>query len=356
MQTGFGALAQTIADSASKGNFGERLDYFNLSNNERIVVRFLTDDIITADFAGRVRTPTGKYQDFLIPDPTNNLVLRYAQEGAWDGKLVKRSAGVCVVREQLVVPQNPTDPTARPQYQVVDKIVTRDDGLKSRQFLLIKQGHNNFWDPLVGFFGIYNTIMDRDYVIMRQGEKLDTKYRIGPLDPPPNDPLRDPKVVAETYGYGRPWNKEDPERYMYCPQTAKEWADDYGSESRVKHWLVGDAQAQHQQEMSAQGAPPGWVPAAAAPPNPWDQQQAATSPPPWQQPGYTGPPPADPWATPGPPPAQPTANGLGEFDPATTSNPVPAPQNQVAPPEDQDFGALRARMKGYAQQSGQQTT
>ena len=197
MQTGFGALAQTIKDQASKGSFGERLDYFNLSDGERIVVRFLTDDIKTADFASRVRTLAGKYQDFLIPDPSNNLVVRYAQPGAWDGKLVKRTAGVCVVREQIMVPATDlADPTARPTYQVVDKIITRDDGLKGRQFLLVKQGHNNFWDALVGFFGIYNTIMDRDYVIMRQGKEIDTKYRIGPLDPSPNDPLRDPKVVC----------------------------------------------------------------------------------------------------------------------------------------------------------------
>lgn len=344
--TGFGALEQVMKDSASKGNFEGKLDYFNLSDGERIVVRFLTDDIITTDFAERVRTADGKFQDFTIPDPSNNLVTRYMAPGAWDGKLKKKTIGVAVVREQMMV-TNPdlTDPNAKPTYQVVDKIVTRDDGLKGRVFLCVKQAHQNFWDQLVGFFGLYNTICDRDYVIMRQGKQLDTKYRIGPLDPAPNDPLRDPKVVAETYGYGRPWNKEDPERFMYCPKTLKEWFEDYGSEDRIKHFLVGSPQAQTQQQMAAQGPPPAW----AQPPNPWD--------------------------TPGQAPAAPAPNGpaaaagIGEFHPATTSNPVqppaqPAPpvapppaQAQVAPAEDTDFASLRNRMKSYQPgQPGQQTT
>ena len=344
--TGFGALQKVMEEAAARGDFGPSLEYFGLSNGERIVVRFLTDDIITADFAGRVKTPAGKYQDFVIHDPNNNLVARYAQPGAWDGKLTKRTVGICVVREQRMAAQQPDtiqDPNARPRYEVVDKVSIREDGLQQRHFLLVKQSHQNFWDQLVGFFGIYNTITDRDYVIVRQGEGLKTTYRIGPLDPDPNDPLRDPKTLTEYYGYGRPFDKEAADRYMYCPQTLRQWYDYYGSEERIKHWLVPSTDNQQQ--------------APAGHPNPaWAQQQAPQPP---QPAGWGAPTPPVPPAA--PPVGDPVlgGGGLGEFHPATTQNPAsspatPPPPSQVAAP-DQDFASLRNRMKGYGQQQAAET-
>lgn len=334
LATGFGALQKVMEETAARGDFGPSLEYFGLTNGERIVVRFLTDDIITADFAGRVKTPAGKFQDFLIPDPTNNLVTRYAQPGAWDGKLAKRTVGICVVREQRLAAQQPDpaqDPNARPVYEVVDKVTVREDGLRQRHFLLVKQSHQNFWDQLVGFFGIYNTICDRDYVIVRKGEKLNTKYHIGPLDPDPNDPLRDPKALTEYYGYGRPFNKDDEDRFMYCPQTLRQWADYYGGEERVKHWLVPSAD--DAQQAPAGHPNPAWAQQTPQPPNP---------------PGWGA-----------PDPVLGGGGGLGEFHTATTQNPAsspasPPPPSQVAAP-DQDFASLRNRMKGYGQQQAAET-
>jgi hypothetical protein len=218
---------------------------------------------------------------------------------------------------------------------------------------------------------------------VRQGKRLDTKYRIGPLDPAPNDPLRDPKVVAQTYGYGRPWDNEAQDRFMWCPKTLKEWYDDYGSESRVQHFLVGTPQAQGQAQPAAQAPQQQWAQAPVAPPQGYAPPQPQTpyspafsagvpqqAPPPQQPPAQYNVTAAsqgqDPWGTPGQAPAQPAPNGpIGEFHPATTQNPVqppaappaapPAPQAQVAPAEDSDFSALRARMQGYARPD-QQTT
>ena len=353
MQTGFGALEQTLKEAASRGDFTPGLDYFKIADGESIFVRFLTDDIITSDFAVNVRCANGKYQDFLVPDPQQNLVNRYVQPGGWDGKCVKRTIGVGVARRQKMVQPTPGSDT-RPTFELEDDTYQRPDGLWARKFIVFKQGHNNFWDQMVGFFGMYRTIMDRDYRITRRGEKLETKYTIVPVDPTPSDPLRDPKVVIEYYGYGRPWDGNANDRYMYCPQTAKEFADDYGSERRIKFWLVGE---QQQQQTQASSGPP-QIPMPGQPiPAP-----ALSSPGGWGNGATTE-----------------AQDGIGEFDRATTHNPepapsappaiplpgvptpaaAPAPETQVAPAEDQSFESLRARMQGHAKQHAteqQQTT
>src|SRR3974390_1037525 len=197
MQTGFGALEQTLKESAARGDFTPQLDYFKLADGESMFVRFITDAIITADFAVNVRTANGKYQDFLVPDLKNNLVNRYVAPGAWDGKTVKRTIGVGGQRRQKMA--TPGADGGRPRVEMQHDRDQRRDGLWARKFIVFKQGHNNFWDQLVGFYGMYGTIMDRDYRITRSGEKLLTKYHIVPVDPDPSDPLRDPKVVSDYY-------------------------------------------------------------------------------------------------------------------------------------------------------------
>jgi hypothetical protein len=42
------------------------------------------------------------------------------------------------------------------------------------------------------------------------------------------------------YGYGKPWDTNDPNRFLNCPQTLHQWAERYGSEDRVKYFLVPD--------------------------------------------------------------------------------------------------------------------
>jgi hypothetical protein len=317
MQTGFKALAKTMEESAARASlFGTgSLDYFKLQPGEKKIVRFLTDDVLTAQFAERVMTHTGKRQSFLV-DPNNNLVVKYMSPGAWEGKLATRTAAVAVLREEqyrpptpgVPDPANPGTPSATVEY--VDHFETREDGLKARVFLLVLQAHGNFWDQLVGFHSIYHTVCDRDYAITRIGAELDTKYRIVPLDPV--DALRDPQVVAQTYGYGRPWNKDDANRYLYCPQTLKEWSDYYGGEERIKHHLVGDA--------PVQGVAPDFAgPQASS--GSWGPVPTAGA----QDPVLGG--------------------GLGEFHPATTHNPDPASVPSVQPDQSAEFATLKGRLR-----------
>jgi hypothetical protein len=88
--------------------------------------------------------------------------------------------------------------------------------------------------------------------------------------------------VQKFYGYGKPWPKrpaddakaaerqEWEDRFLFCPQTLQQWAEDFSSEDRIKHWL-----------SPADGsAPPAAAPAPAAAPT-WgsttDEAQVAVS-------------------------------------------------------------------------------
>lgn len=314
IKTGFGAVEQSIADAKARGNFTGRLDYFKLDENEIAFVRFLTDAVITADFAERVKGPDGKYQSFAVLDPSNNHILKYVQEGNWDGKLKSKTAGIAVIRDRRpkVIPG--AAPDARPQYEYFDKEEIRDDGSRARKFVLVLQSHKNFWDPMVGFNNLYSTITDRDYCIQRIGQKLETDYRIGPIDPDPNDPLRDPAKLAEAYGYGRPWDKDDPNRFWWCPQTLPEWIEQYGSEDRVKHFLMPSAAQPEAQQPPQQ---------ASAPTQGFVSGPQGTS-------VAVQVPPGGGWA----------GSGIDEFSPANTSNPAAV----AAPEDDQDFATLRGRL------------
>jgi hypothetical protein len=110
-----------------------------------------------------------------------------------------------------------------------------DNTFRSRWFGIIKQSHGNFWHQLIHLGMRYGTLCDRDYEITREGEKLDTKYSIIPLDPAPA--LKDIDALQKFYGYGKPWDNEDKDRFLYCPQTLPQWAENYAGEDRVKYFL-----------------------------------------------------------------------------------------------------------------------
>jgi hypothetical protein len=252
MESGLAALQKSIEEAKSrparrggeKTEFQPRLNYFGWKDGEVKVVRFLTDDINQSLYAEYVLTKDGKSQNFIV-DPDNNLVAKYggkSRESYIDTsspmiepKLVKRAAGVAVLREER--------PGTGGKMEIVDHLYERSIGdttYPSRYFGVIRQAIKNFWPTLVECAARYGTICDRDYVIKRIGGGLDTSYSILPCDPV--DGLRTVEEVQAFYGYGKNWNAEDPERFLNCPQTIAEWVDYYGSEDRIKHWLgVDDA-------------------------------------------------------------------------------------------------------------------
>lgn len=243
MKTGLQALRESIEKPVAQTTYN-RLNYFKWDNGDTKIVRFLTDDIITARFYEYVIDARGKFQNFIYSpdvfgDGTEDFVKKYGGKVYENGKsgplidpkLIERTAGIAVLRKEI--------PKAGGGTEIVDyteDIVVGDQTYKTRWFGIVRQAKRNFWQQLSNLGMRYGTLCDRDYEITRTGERLDTTYSIIPLDQDPD--LRDMDVLQKFYGYGKPWDANDPHRYLNCPQTLHEWAEYYGGEERVKYFLV----------------------------------------------------------------------------------------------------------------------
>ena len=288
MTTGFGKLQQHLQEQAARASsITGRAGWFKLAQNESKFIRFLDDEILTEQFAQGVTGYDGKKNGYLIPDPNDNLVVKLGPPGCWDGKLKSQSVGMAVELEEELIPPPPPapgetagPPVGPPKKLYKDKITRRDDGTAERHFLIVLQSHGNFWDKMVGFFGVYHTICDRPYKVTRMHSGLDTDYQIAPLDAPADDPLRDYATMQQHYGYGHKWDKDDPNRFWWCPQTLEEWKEDYGSERRIRYFLLGERE--DGQKVNAAAVQP-----QSGQPDPWAAQNNG-------QPQPPGPPPPNP--------------------------------------------------------------
>ena len=246
MRTGLQAVKESLERQKSKSGSGAGgwLNYLTWRDGDKHVVRFLTDDVITCNFYEFVDCNDGKKHDFisgssLDPDMPD-YVARYGpmtRERGANGPLVpcssrERTAAMVVVREEE------SDRT------IVDTVFEKEVGgerFAALDYRIIRQAHKNFWSTLVGYHGRYNTICDRDYLIERKGDRLDTTYSIIPLDPV--DELRTPEAVAERYGYGKPYDEASADRFLFAPMTLKDWCLQQASEDRARRWLEGAAGA-----------------------------------------------------------------------------------------------------------------
>lgn len=261
-KTGFGAMREVFEANKSGASGGGNSpggylnNYLSWKAGDSKIVRFMDDDPITADFYEWVLSNDGKTKNFLIDPAKGDLVAKYASPTPGIGwrrdfisgnleerKVSRKGIGVAVLRDE--VPAKGKTGT-----EIVDHLYDLElssGKYPARYFGVIIQGLNNFWDQLEGFAARYGSITDRDYLIERRGAGLDTRYQIIPMDP--IEELRDSEAVKKHYGYGKPWPRrpqdgapademrEWEERFLYCPQTLQQWAEDFSSEDRVKHWL-----------------------------------------------------------------------------------------------------------------------
>lgn len=268
MRTGFAAAKEAMDKAKNSGSgFARRLDYFNLKDGESIVVRFLTDEPLTVNFFEYVFDVKGKPQNFIdatdlhSEDPDWNgedWVKKYKGKskdkgltGEWcEPKARERTVALCVLREEA--PREEVD-GKKVAMSYRDALITwkakdEKDGpekeFPARQFLVVKQAYKNFWSQLIAYHMEYETICDRDYKITREGGGTDTVYNIVPKR---EDPDFDILELQARYGYGtgktvegEELTPDHPDRFLYCPMTLEEWAEDHASEKRVRHFLVGD--------------------------------------------------------------------------------------------------------------------
>lgn len=206
------------------------------------IVRFLTDDIVTAKVYGFVKGgPEGKGRDFIAPgslydDETGEPAYDWVPEARdyflendislpdYGGNLVHASKfgrdqvyGLVVLREEVRV-----DGKLIVQDKIVHREWEKDGEVKSYDgpvYGYVKQGIPNFWSILVGFYDRYGTLTDRDYLITRRGNDKKTQYSIVPLDKDPA--LETPEQLAEAYD--PPQDLSDLMKRMADYEAAKEW-------------------------------------------------------------------------------------------------------------------------------------
>lgn len=280
-QRGFGAMREAI-EAGKSGSSGSPAagggfisNYFSWKEGESKIVRFLDPDPIIAEFYDWILANDGKTKNFLIDPAKGDLVGKYASPTpglGWrrdfisgnleERKKSRRGIGLAVLREEI--------PAGAGKTEIVDHFYDLEVGgklYKARYFGIVIQGLNNFWNQIDGFERRYGSITDRDYLIERRGGGLDTRYQIIPMDPV--EELRDTEALQKFYGYGKSWPKrpgddakaaerqEWDDRFLFCPQTLQQWAEDFSGEERVKHWLTphgGSASA----SAAAPAASPTW--------------------------------------------------------------------------------------------------
>ncbi len=252
--TGLEALKASIERAKTKqsGGYNGKLNYFFWKEDDKQLVRFLSDDVINALFYEWVQTADGKStRDFICapdyfadhPTETNwrgeDWVLKYGgQTRDYNTKQLvapkprEMTVGLAVIREEY---SDGGKPAVR---DLVEEIDVKGTKFKAKRYGVIKQLQSNFWSSLMVYYNRYGTICDRDYEITRTGGGKDTKYHFLALDPIPE--LDSEEKVQKAYGYGVKQKADDKNRFLYCPQTLREWADNYASEERAKFWILGD--------------------------------------------------------------------------------------------------------------------
>lgn len=271
MGKGIQAIERAVDKANTSKGFGRRFSYFGLEDGESVIVRFLTDvdDIITTDFYEFVHDNQGGKQRFIVAptlfedDPSwqgEDWVLKYGGKTMeWGSseltspKPKERTVAIAVEREEIPV-ENPNG--GRPKMRYQDKLIkveTKDGAtFDGRNYILVIQPAKTFWAQLVGYYGEFGTLCDREYKISRKGTKLATVYTITPKGEDPEWTADSLKELQEHYGYGKTYGEDDPDRFLFCPQTLDEWAREQASEDRAKFWLgnVRDAAAQRHAEAS----------------------------------------------------------------------------------------------------------
>ena len=247
MKTGMGAVKESVERAKNQSFDAGYLNFFGWKDGEKKIIRFLTDDVITVDWYDFVVKADGKDAgSFPVGTQVGwekDYVPIYGGKVKEEGLLVpakarEKTVGVAVLRKEVTVDQE-----GRQIQSVADnfeEIEVDSKKYDSRFFGVISQSYRNFWAPLVGYFGRYGTLCDRDYEITRVGKGTDTTYTIIPCDP--IDGLRDTEAVQKLYGYGGSRAADDIERFKYCPMTLPEWIKGQASEGRVKA-LLGDKEA-----------------------------------------------------------------------------------------------------------------
>lgn len=259
IKSGFQAVQEAIDRSQQRGQGGGGfLPYLIWKDDSKgegklfeKTVRFLTDEVVPCEVYEFIPCKDGKMRDFIVPssvgiegpdivEESGILVPQFNNKNNLV-KPRKRSVtfGIAAVREERseIVDGRRTltyhDKYEKYSYEKDGKTIEGE----RQVFGLLKQSNSNFWSTVAGYWSRYGTITDRDYVITRKGNGVDTNYTIIPCDPIPE--LRDP---------------EDIQKHYKPPVEFKSIIEELASPERAERLLLGKSGEQNSQ--SNQGESP----------------------------------------------------------------------------------------------------
>lgn len=189
---GFGAIEEAVkrAEERAGTDGGKEFNFFSWKNTPSRTLRFLDDMPYVVGSHGFVLCKDGNRRSFICPESLDE------SEG-----FVKADCPICatVTRANKDGKQVPVKPSEQTIGWAVDREVSdrgktikdvlytvKEDGKADRELPfvgLVKQANSNFWQNLMAFYSRYGTIIDRDFEVKREGQKLDTKYMFVPWDP-----------------------------------------------------------------------------------------------------------------------------------------------------------------------------
>lgn len=218
-----GADEAEQAAAAASANFA-RTHFFKIDDKERVIIRMVTDApewIVVdqyqflptkpkpKDWEGNWPTHMGAVsrQDPALKGMFEDDCILSMRDGK--GKAYKpspRTWALACMREEVIgdgtkAMGGPDKKGKRVGCRDATREVTRkkDDGTEEttteKAIVVLNMGYKNFFAALDGFYREYDTVVDRDYVVIRKGTGTDTTYSLAPLDPIPGYDLRDPDIA-----------------------------------------------------------------------------------------------------------------------------------------------------------------
>lgn len=253
--------ADAVRESAKTGVSFDRVDFLRIdgspaavnSGTNRVILRYLTDYKADPERGVLGWIPTDQHAMV----PTKPKPADMDKERSWpksmsavcrNGRAFKKKFGDCYICESIPDPKtgkkfkvdnaswaiavlreevigDGSEETGGPSMKgrvvgyrdAMKEVAVLDDDGKPvegetkwvKSYIKVNQKWGNFFNSLNGFGQSYKTVLDRDYVVSREGTGLDTEYHHVPLDPIDVDlgegvttrlDLRDPELRAAFYG------------------------------------------------------------------------------------------------------------------------------------------------------------
>lgn len=191
---GLGAMMQAHKEATTREEGSSSINSFGIKAGENKVIRFVTDDVIGLYIHSYVDCRDGKKRTFICPNQSDGelhdngecLICKYYTKVSAKGNTIPmkpsmRGIGLVVERYS----DAPGQPLKDVVYDTPQKIMV--DGKEEEVtglpiVYLLNMPIKGFWSHATAAASRYGTLMDRDYALSRQGEKLDTTYSIMPLD------------------------------------------------------------------------------------------------------------------------------------------------------------------------------